>query len=302
MRLGFALPHSGTTAGPDGIRAVARRAEELGYDSLWTADRLLYPIAPRAKYSNTPDGRLPTSAKRVLDPVGTLVFAAACTERVKLGTSIVNIPFHNPVVLARELSTLDILSGGRLLAGFGTGWSPDEYEAAGVDWSTRGARTDEALDLLVKLWTEEETEHAGRFFRVPRSIVLKPIQKPRPPIYLAAFTPAAMKRVAERADGWNPIGSLGPGRLKEMFASIRAMAAAAGRDPATLQLIVRANTQLTSTPIGRDRLPFVGAAAEIRDDIAALREIGVDEVLFAVAWRGPSGHLEQLEELWALAH
>src|SRR5262245_55327176 len=129
MRLGFALPQMGSIAGPDPISKVARRAEELGYSSLWVLDRLLYPVNPRVPYP-IGDGSLPQRYKRVLDPVQILTFAAARTEKIGVGTSILNLPWYNPVLLARTLATLDVLSNGRLRVGFGIGWSPDEYDAA----------------------------------------------------------------------------------------------------------------------------------------------------------------------------
>ncbi|PYR82930.1 MAG: hypothetical protein DMG18_13985 [Acidobacteria bacterium] len=152
MRIGFALPQIGPIGGPDAITRVARRAEELGFDSLWVLDRLLYPVNPRAPYP-VGDGTLPIKYKRVLDAIETLTFAAARTERIALGTSVLNIPWYNPVLLARRLATLDVLSGGRLRVGLGIGWSPDEYEAAGASWKTRGKGADERVSALKAIWT-----------------------------------------------------------------------------------------------------------------------------------------------------
>jgi alkanesulfonate monooxygenase SsuD/methylene tetrahydromethanopterin reductase-like flavin-dependent oxidoreductase (luciferase family) len=132
MRFGFALPQVGSIAGPDALVMVAKRAEDLGYDSFWVLDRILSPVSPRAPYP-IGDGSLPFQYKNVLDPVETLTFAAAHTRRIALATGVHNIPWYNPVLLARRLTTLDVLSGGRLRAGFGIGWSPDECEAAGGD-------------------------------------------------------------------------------------------------------------------------------------------------------------------------
>src|SRR5215475_10288613 len=170
----------GAIAGPDAITKVARRAEELGFDSLWVLDRLLYPVNPQAPYP-VGDGSLPTPYKRVLDPVETLTFAAARTERIAVGTSVLNIPWYNPVLLARRLATLDILSGGRLRLGFGIGWSPDEYEAAGASWNTRGKSADDRVSALKAIWTKDPVEFEGAGFKVPKSYFgLKPLQKPHP--------------------------------------------------------------------------------------------------------------------------
>src|SRR5262249_57447254 len=131
MRLGFALPQIGPIAGPDALVTVAQRAEALGFDSLWAADRILYPVNPRTPYPATRDGALPDLYKRVLDPLETLTFVAARTRRVALGTSVLNLPWYPPVLLAQRLTTLDVLSGGRLRLGFRMRWSPHQYEAAG---------------------------------------------------------------------------------------------------------------------------------------------------------------------------
>jgi alkanesulfonate monooxygenase SsuD/methylene tetrahydromethanopterin reductase-like flavin-dependent oxidoreductase (luciferase family) len=133
MRRGFALPQIGSVAGPDALITVAQRAEAVGFDSVWVLDRSLFPVEPRAPYP-VGDGTLPAKYRRTPDPVETLTFVAAHTRRVAVGTSVLNVPWYNPVLLARRLSTLDVLSGGRLRVGLGMGWSPDEYQAAGVPW------------------------------------------------------------------------------------------------------------------------------------------------------------------------
>src|SRR5262245_65464407 len=206
MRLGFGLPQTGQAAGPDGVTKVARRAEHLGFGSLWVFDRLLYPLKLQTPYP-AGDGSLPELYKSVLDPVETMTFVAAKTSRINVGSSVLNLPWYNPVLLARRLTTLDILSGGRLRLGFGIGWSLDEYEAAGVPWKQRGSRADEALSALKAIWTTNPVEIQGAGFKVPKSYFgLKPLQKPHPPIYMAAYTPGAMRRAAREATGWFPVG------------------------------------------------------------------------------------------------
>jgi len=205
MKLGFGLPHNGPPAGPEAITMVAKRAEELGYESLWVLDRLLYPEQPQTAFPATPDGVLPENFKTVLDPLQTLSFAAAHTSRIALGTSILVMGYRNPVLLAQSLTTIDVLSGGRLRVGLGQGWSKDEHDAAGVSMKDRAARGDEFIQVLKAMWAADPVEFQGKFFQVSKSIVQpKPVQKRHPPIYLAAYTPGAMKRVATFADGWTP--------------------------------------------------------------------------------------------------
>ena len=170
MRLGFALPQVGPLAGAEALIRVAKRAEDLGFDSLWVLDRVLWPVDPQSPYP-VGDGTLPELYKNVLDPLETLTFVAAHTTKIGLGTSVLNIPFYNPTLLARRLSTLDVLSGGRLQVGFGNGWSPDEYEAVGTSLKTRGKRADESLQVLEAIWTTDPVEFEGEYYRIPKSCI-----------------------------------------------------------------------------------------------------------------------------------
>jgi probable F420-dependent oxidoreductase len=301
MKIGFALPNIGPVATVDAVTKVAQRAEALGYDDLWTIERLLYPVHPRASYPATPDGSLPEPYKYVLDPLEALTFAAAKTTKIGLGTSVLDIPYYNPVVLARRLTTLDFLSNGRLRVGLGLGWSTDEMEAAGAEMKQRGALADEFLQVLKAIWTTNPVEHQGRFYKVPKSYINpKPVQKPHPPIYMAAFAPPALKRLATMADGWNPV-ALPVEAMAQMFDGIKQMAKQAGRDPAALHMIVRAHAEITEKPRGKEGYIFSGTLDQIKDDIAACKQIGAHEVFFdpTFAQRGQSLDywMEQLETL-----
>jgi len=284
MKIGVSVPNIGPVATPEAIKAVAQKAEALGYHSLWTVERVLFPVSPKTPYPATHDGHLPEPYKHNLDPLDALTYAAAFTSTIKLGTSVLDIPYYNPVLLARRLSTIDVLSKGRLRVGFGVGWSPDEMEAAGADMKVRGARADEFLQVLKTIWTTDPAEHRGKFFSVPKShIGPKPVQKPHPPIYLAAYTAPALKRVATLANGWNPAGVPIEG-MKQMFAGIRRMAQEAGRDPSELSMIVRANLVLTSRPVEKDRFIFVGSLDQIHEDIAACERIGAEETFLELGF------------------
>src|SRR6266568_2511091 len=206
MKLGFNLPQVGPAVGRDAIIAVAKRAEELGYDSLWVTERVLWPLEPQTGYGGRADGAIPTPYQTVLDPIESLTFAAAYTSRVSLGTSVLVFGYYNPVLLARRLTTLDIFSNGRLKVGFGQGWSKDEFDAAGRSMKDRAEVADEFLEVLHAIWTQDPVEYKGKHFQIPKSIINpKPVQKPHPPIYLAAFSPRALKRIATLGDGWNPV-------------------------------------------------------------------------------------------------
>lgn len=304
MRFGFALPQLGSAIGPEGLVSVAKRAEDLGFDSLWVLDRILWPVKPKAPYP-IGDGSLPVQYKNVLDPLETLTFAAAHTRRVALGTSVLNLPWYNPVLLARCLTTVDVLSAGRLRVGFGIGWSPDEYEAAGVTWEERGKRADELLQALKQIWTTDPVEFHGQYYRIPKSVIgPKPVQKPHPPIYMAAYTPSAMRRVATEASGWFPVG-IPLGGIGPMFEEIRGMAQKAGRDPSGLELIVRANVEVHNTFIEKDRIDFTGALEQIAEDLITARKVSTAEIVidaqFSPGVETAKDIIARMEELWRVA-
>jgi probable F420-dependent oxidoreductase len=280
MKLGFALPNIGPIGTAEAVTKVAQRAEALGYHSLWTVERVLYPVKPQTPYPVTSDGLLPEQYKHVLDPLDALTFAAAKTTRVKLGTSVLDMPYYNPILLARRLSTIDFLSNGRVRVGLGLGWSKDEMDAAGADMKTRGARADEFLQVLKAIWTTNPVEFHGKFFELPKSYIYpKPVQTPHPPIYMAAFAPPALKRLANHADGWNPVAIPVAG-MEQMFAGIKQMAKEAGRDPSSLSMVVRANLEITEKPLGKDRMIFSGTLAQIEEDVRACSSIGATELFF----------------------
>ena len=280
MKLGFALPNVGPVATAEAVSKVAQRAEALGYHSLWTIERILWPVNPQVPYPVTPDGKLPEPYKHVLDPLDALTFAAAQTKKITLGTSVLDIPYYNPVLLARRLSTIDFLSNGRVRVGLGLGWSKDEMDATGADMKTRGARADEFLQVLKAIWTTNPAEFHGKFFQVPKSYIYpKPVQKPHPPIYLAAFAPPALKRLATMADGWNPV-AIPAAAMAQMFDQIKQMAKQAGRDPSTISMVVRANLELSDTPLGENRMIFSGTMQQVTEDVKACASIGASEVFF----------------------
>ncbi len=278
MRVGISLPHLGPQALPDNLVKIASRAEELGYDSVWVLERLLWPIAPKEPYPAAPDGRLPETYQSVLDPIETLTFVAAHTTKVQLGTSVLVLPYHSPIELARRLASLDVLSKGRVLAGVGAGWSRDEFEAAGTPFERRGARCDEFLRAMIEIWTKDPVKFDGEFYHIPESKVgPKPVQKPYPPIYLAGFGQYTFDRAAKFGNGWNPAGIMSFEALEGMIKQFRQTAERAGRE--NMEVVLRTFTMLFKEPGGSNRSPMTGSADQIREDTARLRDIGVTHLI-----------------------
>jgi probable F420-dependent oxidoreductase len=305
MRIGTVVPAMGALASPELIVRAAQHAESLDYDSLWVGERVLYPVNPQTPYGGVPGEPLPEFYKRVFTPLETLAYVAAHTRRIALGTSLLVMPFHNPVLVARQLTTLDVLSGGRLRVGLGQGWSKDEYEATGAALDRMGARADEFIKVLQAIWGPDPVRFEGEFFRVPASILQpKPVRQPRPPIYLAAYTPSALRRVARLADGWLPTGiplaNVGP-----MMEQVRLQAREVGRDPAALELIILAHLSVTEDLQENGRADFTGNLEQIRQDIQRARELGANEIILnprrAAVDLSEDGLLRALEQLRELA-
>lgn len=277
MRIGLALPTFGPDASAEGVLRVSRFAEELGYDSLWTGDRILAPAAPSAPYP-VGDGAMPRIYENHLDPLVSLALAAAHTNRVRLGTSTLNGLWQPPLMLARSLTTLDVLSSGRLDVGLGLGWMPDEYAAVGVPWQGRGARLDEMLDVLEGYWSHDSFSHQGPLYAIPETIVgLKPHQLPAPPILLAAFTWTGLRRIARRAAGWLPVAMPLP-YLTGIWATILQEAEDEGRDPSALRMALRVNPELTAEKVEPEQIPETGTLEQYIDYARAAAEAGVHEL------------------------
>jgi probable F420-dependent oxidoreductase len=268
--LGFGLPISGSWATAGTMRRIARRAEELGYASLWTLHRVLVPV----------DGELDPSYRAVHDPIVPLAYVAGHTDRIGLGTATICAPFVAPALLAKTLTSLDVLSGGRLTVGLGMGWLPQEYAAAGVPFERRGARMEEYLHCLEALWTHDPVEFAGEFYTVPRShIGPPPVQRPHPPVLLGGAAAPALRRAGRLAQGWICSSRQDLTRIGERIETVRAGALEAGRDPDAVRIVLRGLVDLLDEDPGGQRRPLRGTRDQVLDDLAALRAEGVTEVL-----------------------
>ena len=282
MELGLALPTAGPQTSPETIATVAREAERLGFGALWTFERLLRPVDKVVLWTGGEPAMLPEFYGSVYEPLETLSYIAAVTQRIKLGTAILVAPLHVPVMLARRLATLDQLSGGRVIAGLGQGWQHNEFETANVPIRCKGARTEEFITALRAAWGPDPVRHEGEFYRIASSQVNpKPLQA-RIPVLLAANSPAAVKRAGRIADGLIPISSSAR-ELRDIVSAFHAAAQEAGRDPRDLMVVnqVPWPTPITREPLGDGR-PFLGGSPQqIAEDLMTAREIGVTQVYLA---------------------
>ncbi len=267
MRIGIGAPISGGWATPENLVRVAEEAEDLGYASLWTLQRLLVGV----------DQDLPPVYGSVLDPIAALAFAAARTSRIRLGVAVINLPFVPPTYLAKQAATLDVLSGGRLDLGLGVGWSPAEFVASGASTARRGPRTVEFVEVLRTLWADDVSEYDGEFYTVPPSRVLpKPAQRPGPPVLLGGGVPAALHRAGRIADGWVSSSGADLTRIADSIALVRGGAEEAGKDPSAVRVVVRGVVRVDGRA---DRL-LSGSYDKIREDGAWLAEQGVTELFY----------------------
>ncbi|MCP2342682.1 TIGR03619 family F420-dependent LLM class oxidoreductase [Actinomadura rupiterrae] len=269
MRIGFAVPISGAWATPANQVEVARRAEELGYHSLWTLQRLLNPAgSPDMTYRNVPD------------PLITLSYLAGLTRRIRLGVAIVNLPFVSPALLAKQAATLDHVSGGRLDLGLGTGWMPAEFAAAGTPMERRGARAEEYLAVLRTLWEDEVSEFHGEFYDFP-PVVMEPgpVQTPGPPVLLGGAAEPALRRAGRLAAGWVSSSRADLDALGRSVGTVREAAEKAGRDPGSLRFVCRGAVRIRPDgAAGPDRPPLTGTLDQILDDFAPIAAQGVTEL------------------------
>jgi probable F420-dependent oxidoreductase len=287
MRYGFYLPTRGPTATRDGILALAREGERLGLHSAMIADHIVFPVESRSTYPYTLDGRHP-GAGDALETFSILGVVAGATERLRLVTSVLVLPYRNPVLTAKMAASLDVLSSGRLTLGVGAGWLQEEFAALqSPDFAARSAVTDEWIAMLKQLWSQSPASFDGRFYRYSEIRCEPfPTQKPHPPIWIGGHSRAALRRTARHGDGWHPVGAvaaspLPPHEIRAHLDTLKRLTEAEGRDFSALTISYKAPLYDTGIP-GPDgsRRAFSGKAEEVAQDIRTFAAIGVDELIF----------------------
>ena len=234
MSVGVSTPLPAYTIDP---AFMARKAEELGFESIWYAEHPAVPVQSSSPFPAT-GGEIPWTYSHFTDPYIALARASGATSRIKLGTGITLVPERNPLLLAKEIATLDRFSGGRFLFGVGTGWLKEETELMGGDFEHRWTQTREALEAMKEMWTKDEAEYHGRYFDFPPVKVFpKPAQQPHPPIILGGMARNVLRRVIAHADGWLP-NRVTPAQVEESRAKLDAMATEVGRDPQSITISI----------------------------------------------------------------
>jgi probable F420-dependent oxidoreductase len=288
MRYGFYLPTRGQTATPEALETLVTRGEALGFSSVVIADHIVFPVTIRSKYPYTVSGAFPGQGDQ-LEQLALMAFIAGKTRALRLISSVMILPHRNPVVTAKMLATIDVLSGGRVTVGVGVGWMREEFEALGApDFDRRGAASDEYIRIFKALWTQDPASYHGEFYRFDAIRCLPhPVQKPHPPIWIGGHSKAALRRVARLGDGWHPVGAnpaapLRPPEMRALLDDLHRLTEAEGRDPSRLTISYKAPIYDAGQGVdgGTERRPFSGSPQAIADDIGAFAALGVSELIF----------------------
>ena len=290
MEYGFYLPSGGLAAQPDNLASIARQGDRLGFFCMVMPDHVVQPRTIESQYPYSVTGDIQqahsTASNERLEQITTLAFLAGITDHIKLVTSVMIIPYRNPVLTAKMLSTLDMLSKGRLILGAGVGWMEEEFELLDTEpFAERGAVTNEYLQAFIELWTNDNPTFEGKYVNFSNITFLpKPVQKPYPPIWIGGQSKPAIRRAAQIGNAWHPVGAipaapLEPEELAENLVLLHDYAEKAGRDPSQIQVSVKAPLYDANAP-GGTRRRFSGSVDEVRQDVQTYADVGVTHLIF----------------------
>ncbi|HEX9323827.1 MAG TPA: TIGR03619 family F420-dependent LLM class oxidoreductase [Xanthobacteraceae bacterium] len=293
MQIGFNLPLSGALASPPVLTRLAVEGEAIGFDYIALSDHIVEPLDIHARYPYSETGEFPKGSRGERhEQLAAMAYLAAKTSRIRFLTSVMVVPHRPAVLTAKILSTIDVMSGGRIMVGVGAGWLEEEFEALGAPpFAERGKVTDEYLQAFRELWTKPEPRFEGRFVKFANiAFAPKPVQKPHPALWIGGESGPAMRRTARLGDGWYPIGTNPThplntlARYRAAVARLRKLIEDAGRDPSGVALAYRVHRHGALAPAKADdgeRHLFSGSAAEIAGDLRAMRELGVEAADFS---------------------
>ncbi|MEK7814701.1 MAG: LLM class F420-dependent oxidoreductase, partial [Chloroflexota bacterium] len=270
MKIGVSIPRW-----PDvpGLKRFAQRAEELGFESVLAGDHIVLPTSGTSQYPYTADGSFqrPTD-EPFLETMTLLAYLAACTHTIKLGTTVIILPYRNPVVQAKMFASLDVLTNGRIICGVGVGWLEKEFDTLGVPYAQRGPMTDEFLQIFKVLWTEADPQFHGRFYHIEGiQFYPKPVQKPHIPIWVGGHTRLALRRTARYGDCWHTTRQT-PDFVAQHLPYLRRQTERAGRDPASISISLKRSLHFTDIGLGEGRGvrtggAVIGTTQEVIDDV-----------------------------------
>lgn len=302
MEFGLHLPASSATVKAEELVRFAQHAEALGFYCLTVADHVIVPKNISVPYPYTVDGKYPGTGYH-LETLMTMGYLAGATQRIRFVTSVMILPYRNPIVTAKMLASLDVLSGGRVIVGAGVGWMKEEFETIRTEpFEERGKVTDEYIAAFRELWTSDNPTFNGKYCRFSNIAFLpKPVQKPSIPIWIGGHSKQAIRRAARLGDGWHPIGGvptipLEPEDIVKDMSMLREYAEKAGRDPKTIRVALKGSLfdrEKQITPGKRRR--FIGSAEEVASDIREYRAAGVDTMIFDVRRPHINETLERME-------
>lgn len=302
MQFAFGLPVRGELANYDGIAAMAAHGEKLGFTSATIADHVVFPTVVESQYPYDATGRHPSTGDAI-EVLSLMAFVAGMTSTLRLVSSVLILPHRNPVLTAKMISTIDVLSRGRVTLGIGVGWLREEFEALGApDFDQRGPVSDEYLTIFKKLWSPGPVEHHGTHYSFgPLHCEPLPVQKPHPPIWVGGHSKPALRRTARHADGWHPLGGVDTAPLRPAeFALLRddlqRMTEAEKRDPASITIAFGSRLRESVAAVsGNDRMPFQGSTQQLVDDVGAYQKLGVTHLNFDFRRPGLNETLERME-------
>lgn len=292
MRIGVSLPNVGLDHGKEMLFPVATAAEQLGFDSLWAAHHVVLPYERRSDYPYKRSGTeiAMDPGMQWLDPLVTLSLVAAVTDRVRLGTSVLVLPYCNPVTLASTAAAIDVLSEGRFVLGVGAGWMREEFAAIGVPADERGARTDEHIQVLRTLWRDDPASFSGRFTTFEDvALATTPRTEGGPPVWVGGNTDPALRRALAHGDGWHGF-ELYPEDMPDVTSRLERLGEEVGRDPAELELSVVRGLM----PPGSEEESFIpdrrmmgGSAEAVLDEFGRYADAGVGMVVIQISLLAP---------------
>ncbi len=283
MKFGFNLP--GTLDG-EALRGFARSADELGFESIWSGDHIVLPTDGTSQYPYTADGSFSRPASSpYLEMMTVLSYVAAVTERVRIGSTVIILPYRDPIVQAKMFASLDVLTNGRVICGVGVGWLEKEFDTLRVPYAERGPMSDECLEVFKCLWTQDEPEYHGRFFDFDGiQMNPKPIQKPHIPIWVGGHTRRAVRRTVKYGDAWHPTRQT-PEHVASMLPYLRRQAEAAERDPGEITISLKRSLFFTDAGMSesggvRTGGALIATTQQVIDDALRCRELGIHQLTY----------------------